>query len=189
MSPTGSGRWSRRLLRGHLIGQDASSRSGSEEQRMSASHSRTLLVQVLQSLFLAWLAWGCLLFYWSAGIRFWGLWILRPIVWLAVRTVVVALTAPAKAEWCLKLPVGERRGREGSWLQRWLLRIHPWGRVVGVTAVFASLAVFDRPLRLLPLVFLAAAAVWWYPALATINYLGGCWGGFRSASAPGVLDR
>jgi hypothetical protein len=109
-----------------------------------------------------------------------------PIVWLALRTVLVALTASIRADWRLDLPVGERRGKKG--LQRWFLRIHPWGRVFGVAAAFASLAAFDRPLRLLPLVLLAAVAIWWYPALATINYLWGVVGTIPIRVRPGVLE-
>ena len=139
-------------------------------------------------LFLGWLAWGCLLFYWAAPIWWLAFWFGAPVGWLIVRTVLVALTASTGAELSLELPVGRRTGRKNSWLQRWLLRVHPWARFVGVAAAFAALAAFDRPWRLLPLVLLVATAIWYYPALATMNYLWGLVGRIPLSVRPGILE-
>jgi uncharacterized protein with NAD-binding domain and iron-sulfur cluster len=137
-------------------------------------------------LFLAWLVCGGALWYRAASTRWWLWWILVPFGWLVIRTVLVALTAPTRADLTLALPRTERRGKNP--LQRFLLRLHPWARPLVVVGALAVLLTVDRPWRAVPLVLVVGAAVWWYPALATMNYVWGLVGEIPISVRPGILE-
>jgi NAD(P)-binding Rossmann-like domain len=164
----------------------------SEEPRPSGrwTHLFNKFLQLGTTGFLLWLLWGAWNFYIVAGFWMWIAWILVPVAWLVMRTSMVAATAPTNAELTLDLPWSERNGNGRR--QGFRLRHHRWARWValGVAAsAFAYLVVTDRPWwRAIPLIVIATAAVFWYPALATINYLWGVLGRIPISVRPGILE-
>ncbi len=140
--------------------------------------------------FLLWILWGAWNLYIVASTRMWIIWIAVPFAWLVVRTFVVAFTAPTDAQLTLGLPWSERNGNR-PW-QGFVLRHHRWARWVALVvaaSAFAVLVATDRPWwRAIPLMGIATAAVFWYPALATINYLWGVLGRIPISVRPGILE-
>jgi uncharacterized protein with NAD-binding domain and iron-sulfur cluster len=160
--------------------------SGSSRSQGRGSTLVALLVRGGTYFFLAWLIWGGTLWYREAGGTWWLWWILVPFGWLVIRTILIALTAPGQADLTLALPSTERKGK--SALQWLLLRLHPWARPVVVLGALAVLVTVDRPLRAVPLLIVVTAAVWWYPALATMNYVWGLLGEIPISVRPGILE-
>ena len=148
------------------------------------------LVQLGTLGFLVWLLWGAWNLYTVASTGTWIIWIAVPFAWLLFRTVVVAFTAPTDAQLTLRLPWSKRNGNR-PW-QGFVLRHHRWVRWVALilaALAFAVLVATDRPWwRAIPLVAIATAAIFWYPALATINYLWGVLGKIPISVRPGILE-
>jgi uncharacterized protein with NAD-binding domain and iron-sulfur cluster len=144
------------------------------------------IVRIGTVLVLGWLFAAGLLWYRGYGITAWALWALAPLVWIAFRAVLVALTATSDSMLPLQLPGFSRKGKNK--LQSALLRIHPWARFVLVAVAVAVCALSGKPVRAIPLTCIAIAVVWWYPLMATVSYLWRILAKIPLGVRPGILE-
>jgi uncharacterized protein with NAD-binding domain and iron-sulfur cluster len=127
------------------------------------------VVRLESPLFLLWVITGCLLWYLESSVASWLIWgLIVPFAWVAVRTVLVGLTAGNGSALHVDLPIDRREGR--TRLQTFFLAAYRPARWLALPAI-AACAIVGTPTRTLPLALVAAGAVWCYPVLATARHL------------------
>jgi uncharacterized protein with NAD-binding domain and iron-sulfur cluster len=144
------------------------------------------LVRLESPLFLLWIIFACLLWYWESSVASWVIWgLIVPFAWVAVRTVLVGLTAGNGSVLPVPLPTDRRTGR--SQPQILFLAAYRKVRWLALPAIVAC-AIAGTPTRTLPLALVAAGAVWCYPVLATARYLWNLVEDIPVRLRPGVLE-
>ena len=157
-----------------------------KDSRPKFTNAVGMLVRIGTILVVGWLLVAGVLWYRASSLWAWVLWAVAPLVWIAVRAILVALTAEPTSMLALNLPPLNRQGRTP--LQRVLLKIHRVGKYVFAAAAVAACALSGNPLRAIPLTCIAIAVVWWYPLMATVSYLWRILAKIPIGVRPGILE-
>ena len=136
-------------------------------------------------LVLVWVLAACALWDVGAGPSAWWTWAAVPAAATLVQAVLVGLRRAGDECLVVKLPDGRRTGRHLA--QALLLHLHRWARWVIVPGLLA-VPFYADPIGGWPAVVVLAAAVWFYPVIATVTELWGLIGRVPLSVRPGILE-